>query len=51
MIVICHLDSKKECENFDYTTTGETTDEESEVELPKRKPKKIIIIIIIIQDL
>ena len=40
MIVICHLDSKKGCENYDYTTTGETTDDESEVELPKRKPKK-----------
>ena len=40
MILICHLDSKKECENYEYTTTRETTDDESEVELPKRKPKK-----------
>lgn len=38
-------DSKKECEQYDYTTTGETTEEESDIEeeiLPKRKPKKRI---------
>ena len=40
MTVICHLDSKKECENYDYTTTGETTEDENEVQLPKRNPKE-----------
>lgn len=40
MIMIYQLDSKKECQNYDYTTTGETTEDESEVELRKRKQKK-----------
>uniref|UniRef100_K1QUV5 Uncharacterized protein n=1 Tax=Magallana gigas TaxID=29159 RepID=K1QUV5_MAGGI len=39
------FDSKKECEQYDYTTTGKTTEEESGIEeeiMPKRKPKKRI---------
>nr|XP_034330853.1 uncharacterized protein LOC105325790 isoform X4 [Crassostrea gigas] len=38
-------DSKKECDQYDYTTTGETTEEESDIEeemMPKRRPKKRI---------
>lgn len=37
-------DNKRECDNYDYTTTGETTEEETEEEIvqTKRKPKKKI---------
>jgi hypothetical protein len=33
--LVLHVDSKKECENYDYTTTGETTEDDSDQELPK----------------
>lgn len=35
-------DNKRECNNYDYTTTGETTEEETEEEnvQTKKKPKK-----------
>lgn len=35
-------DNNRECDNYDYTTTGETTVEETEEQIvqTKRKPKK-----------
>lgn len=48
ILLIVHLyllrillsDNKRECDNYDYTTTGETTEETRKIVQSKRKPKK-----------